>query len=96
MDIRTPTELARFISSNNLGGINTSFQQLIQCINTYSAWCNCEKKDEKEKLYVACKTLYSQSAVHLIPKYKTEFLLKTPDKKIMFYDDGRLISVADY
>lgn len=96
MDIKNPTELARFISTNKLETLHNSFQQLIQCINTYSAWCNCNRKAEKEKLYVTCKTLYSQCILNIIPLHKTEFLIKTPDRKIVFYDDSRLIAIMEY
>ena len=58
MEIRNVTQFASFISSNGFNNLDGIFIQIIQCVNTYSAACNCYKVEDKRKIYSMCCKLY--------------------------------------
>lgn len=87
MNIRNTTEFATFISGNDLTNSDSSLIQLINCINTYKAGCDCWKKDEKLKLYNTCAQLYFHAVKHVLPKLKNEILAKTSERHIIFFSD---------
>jgi len=94
MDIRNVTQFANFVSSTHLVGLDTSFLQIVQCLNGYNAACNCYKKEDKLKLYEKCNAAYHQAVKHVVPKFRHEFLSKTGERQISFYtDQGHLIIV---
>jgi hypothetical protein len=95
MNIRNATQFANFVSKGNLVNLDMSFQQVVFCINNYSAACNCWKADQKKKLYDNCSTTYMNSVRNVVPKFKNEFLSKTEDRQIQFYlDNGSLIGIV--
>ena len=51
MEIRNVTQFANFISCYGFAGLDGSFQQVITCVNTYKASCNCYKAEDKQTLY---------------------------------------------
>lgn len=88
MIISNVTQFANFISSNGFTNLDGTFVQLIQCINTYSAACNCYKVEDKRKMYGACCKLYMDSIHHVVPKLKNAILHNIPEGKITFLSDN--------
>jgi hypothetical protein len=94
MDIRNVTQFCNFITSNGFNKSNGSLQQIVSCIDGYSAACNCHKVEDKQKMYAICNKLYSDAIKHIVPTLKHEFLSKTSERQIIFYsDNGTLISI---
>jgi len=94
MEIRNPTEFARFLSANDLAKLDNTFIQLIQCINNFSTACSCHKREDKLKIYAVCSRLYLDGARHLASRFKTEFLSKITDRQISFYtEQGQLLCI---
>src|ERR1041385_7578452 len=95
MEFRNPTEFARFLSSHELTRLDRSFLQMVNCINSYSSACNCHNRETKIQLYQSCNKLYQDLALHLVNKFKNEFLSKITDRQISFYtEQGQLISIV--
>lgn len=95
MDIRNATQFANFLTKAGLQNLDITFQQVIFCINNYSAMCNCRGAADKKKLYDNCTTTYKNSVQNVVPKFKTEFLSKIEDRQISFYlDNGSLIGLV--
>ena len=92
MDIRNVTQFANFVNSTHLVGLDASFLQIVQCLNGYNAACNCYKKEDKLNMYAKCNAAYHQAVKHVVPKLRHEFLSKTGERNISFYNDqGQLI-----
>lgn len=92
MDFRSPTDFARFLSANELSRLDSTFSQLVNCINNYAAACTCDKREDKMRLYGVCKKLYQDGAQHIAPRLKNELLSKTTDRQLAFYtEEGQLI-----
>ena len=95
MDIRSPTEFARFLSATELSRLDSIFSQLVTCINNFAVACTCYKREDKMKLYGVCTKLYVDGVRHIVPRFKNEFLSKTSDRQIAFYtDQGQLIAIV--
>lgn len=95
MDIRNATQFANFITKGELQNLDMVFQQVIFCLNNYSAMCNCRGAGEKAKAYENCTTIYKNAVQTAVPRFKTEFLSKTGDRQIQFYlDNGSLIGLV--
>jgi hypothetical protein len=94
MNISSPTDMARFVSANELVHLDQNFSQLVNCINNYAVACNCHKKEDKDKLYGVCTRLYLDGARHVVSRFKHQFLAKTTDRQIAFYtEQGQLIVI---
>lgn len=94
MDFKNPTEFARFLSNNELSRLDSTFSQLINCINNYATACTCDKREDKLKLYGVCTKLYQDGARHIVSRFKNEFLSKTTDRQIALYTEaGQLILI---
>jgi hypothetical protein len=92
MDIRNVTQFANFLGGNDLVRLDGMFQQIINCVNSYDAGCNCYKLEDKRKLYELCNRLYFDAARHLGHRFKHEFLAKTSERQINVYtENGQLI-----
>jgi hypothetical protein len=97
MELRNPTEFARWLSANEFGRLDSSFSQLIQCINNYAAACTCDKREDKLKQWSLCTKLYHHGALHVAPRFKKEFLSKTTDRQISLYSEvGQLIVIISH
>lgn len=95
MEFHNPTELARFVSDNDLVRLNPIFPHLVGCINNYAVVCSCTKREDKLKLYETCVKLYMDSAKHIVARYKTEFFSKTSEASFTFYtEQGQLITIV--
>lgn len=95
MDIRSPSDLAQFVSVNDLSRLDGGFVQLINCVNNYRAACNCYKQEDKNKTYEVCTKMYINLAKHIVNRFKTEFLSKTTDRQISLYtENGQLITIV--
>ena len=95
MEIRNVTQFANFMSSNELANLDSIFQQIIQCVNSYASACNCYKVEDKLKLYNNCTRMYSDAVKIVVPKLKNVILAKVPLGKISFYtDNGTLITTV--
>lgn len=94
MEIRNPTQFARFLSDNDLMKLDSTFVQLVKCINEFATACTCHKREDKMRIYSACNKLYFVGAQHVAPRLKNEFLSKTTDRQISFYtEQGQLLSI---
>lgn len=94
MDFKNPTEFARFLSDNELSRLDSTFSQLVNCINNYAAACTCDKREDKLRMYGVCTKLYQDGVQHVVPKFKNEFLSKTTDRQLAFYtESGQLITI---
>lgn len=94
MEIRNPTQFARFLSDNDLMKLDSTFVQLVKCINEFATACTCHKREDKMRIYSACNKLYISGAQHVAPRLKNEFLSKTTDRQISFYtEQGQLLSI---
>lgn len=94
MEINSPTEFARFISTHGLVQLDQTFIQLVSCINNYGASCNCSKSNEKDKLYGVCVKMYHNGVRNIVPKLKHEFLSKTDERQITFRSEqGQVILI---
>lgn len=95
MDIRNATQFANFVSKGGLQNLDMTFQQIILCLNNYSAMCNCRGASEKAKIYDNCTVIYMNAVRNVVPKFKNEFLSKTEERQIQFYtDNGSLIGLV--
>ena len=95
MDIHNVTEFTNFISSNNLIIGDSTLKQVVDCINNYRAACVCYKVDDKKGIYDSCNRLYKHIVKQIVPRLKSEFLSKTSERQISFYDDqNQLIAIV--
>ena len=95
MNIGNITQFSSFISSNNIGHLDGIFSQIVNCINNYSAKCNCYKLEDKQRMYADCNKLYNNAIRNVVPRFKNEILSKIPERQISFYtDNGTLISIV--
>jgi hypothetical protein len=95
MEFRSPIEFARFLSSNGLSRLDSTFSQLINCINNCAASCTCDNREDKARVYGICTKLYIDGARHVVPRLKNEFLSKTTDRQLSFYtEQGQLIVIV--
>lgn len=90
MDISNITEFRNFVECNQLTPRASSFGHLVQCVNNYEKGCNCWNTGERERILNECKTYYVASVNH-ISSNRAEFQKYSPDKKLRFYQDGRLL-----
>ena len=88
MDIRNATEFVNFIKQGGLGTLDTNFTQLVNCIEKYATSCNCHRADDKRNLYNNCNVIYMNSVRAVVPRFKNEFLSKTEDRQIQFFQDN--------
>lgn len=94
MEIRNTTQFASFLRGNGFQVLDGMFLQVVNCIDNYSAACNCYKEADKRFIYETCCKLYETSVRHLAPQFRNQFLSKTTDRQISFYtDSGVLITV---
>jgi len=87
MDIGNVTQFAAFISANNLINLDSSLSQVVRCMDTYNAACNCHKREDKLEIYASCNQTYYHAVKNVIPKLKTQFLATTQERQIAFYND---------
>lgn len=94
MDINNVTQFANFLTANDLVKLDGTFLQIVQCINNYSTACNCNKSNDKLRLYTTCNMLYMNAAKHCVPKFKNVFLSKTSERQLNFKtDNGSVIII---
>jgi len=94
MNIRNVTEFAIFISDHQLVNNDSTLNQIIECVTTLRAACNCWKKEDKMKLIENCNRVYYHSVKHVVPRLKPQFLAATQERQIAFYNDsGQLIGL---
>ena len=94
MEIHNVTQFANFISTNDLVKLDIVLLHTVQCVNTFTAACNCYKAEDKAKIYAACTRMYSEAAKSASIRFKNEFLSKTSDRQITFYtEQGSLIAI---
>ena len=95
MDIHNVTEFANFVITNNLISGDSTLKQVADCITNYRAACACYKVEDKKKIYESCNRLYHHTVKHIVPRLKSEFLSKTSERQISFYDDqNQLIAIV--
>lgn len=95
MDINNVTQFVNFIVSNQFGALDTTFVQLVNCINNFSAACNCHKVEDKRKFYNQCNKLYIDAVRIVVPKHKNVILARVPEGRITFRsDNGSLIAIV--
>ncbi len=95
MEINSPTEFARFLSTHELVQIDPIFNQLVNCINNYSAACNCSKSEDKAKIYGTCIKMYFDAVRNSVSKLKHIFLSKTEERQITFRSEqGQIILIV--
>jgi len=87
MDIQNVTQFSTFITDNNLVHADSSLSQIVTCMNTYRAACTCWKREDKLKIYSTCNQTYYHAIKHVVPKLKNQFLSKTQERQIAFYND---------
>ena len=63
-----------------------NFRPLIDCVNTLSKICSCQK-DRRSKKSTECNTLYINIVKHIVPSMVEYFKTKTPDSDIGFNHD---------
>jgi hypothetical protein len=94
MDIRNVTQFVNFLEGNGITRMDSSFLQVIQCIQNYTAACSCYKREDKVKIYNMCNGVYHNAVRNVIPRLKHEFLSKISERQISFYNDnGQLIGI---
>ena len=76
MDIKNVTQFCNFLTSSGVVQLNPAFQQVVNCVQNYSAACNCHKTQDKQSLYAECNKLYSQCIMAVIPSIKYAVLQK--------------------
>ena len=91
MNIKNVTEFATFISQHNLAALDSSLQQVVNCLNGYKAACSCWKAEDKAKVYDTCNRVYYHAVKHVVPKLKTSFFAVVPERQISFYNDNNQV-----
>ena len=91
MNIQNVTQFVNFIVTNNLVNLDSSFLQLTQCLERYSAACNCYKTEDKVKIYNTCNGVYINSIQNVVPRLKHQIMAKTSERQISFYNDSGVI-----
>lgn len=92
MDINNVTQFANFLTINDLANLDGTFSHIVQCINNYATTCNCNKSNDKLRLYTTCNRLYMDATRYCVPKHKNAFLSKTSERQINFkLDNGSVI-----
>jgi hypothetical protein len=92
MDIRNVTQFSNFISENELTSLDHVFKQIPICLADFSRRCNCHRKEDKSRIYSKCNVFYINAVKIAAARFKNEFLSKTPEKSITFYNEnGSLI-----
>jgi hypothetical protein len=87
MDIGNVIQFVSFINANNLINLDSSLSQVVRCMDTYSAACNCHKREDKLEIYATCNQTYYHAVKNVIPKLKPQFLATTSERQISFYND---------
>jgi len=94
MNIANVTQFVSFIDSNNLTILDTGLLQVVQCLHTYKSACDCYKNEQKQNIYNQCNAAYRNAVLEIVPRLKTQFLSKTPERQIAFHDDrGGVIAI---
>ena len=91
MDIRNATEFRNFLNIAQLRGLHQSFDAVCHCMMDYERGCDCWKSNQKQKVYENCKMMYQNAVALAMCSYKGQFLARTPDGQICFFQDGRPI-----
>ena len=95
MDIRNTTQFANFIRSNGFQHLDGMFLEAANCMDNYSASCNCYKAADKKFIYDTCSKIYESAIKHLGHKFRNELLSKTSERQIAFYNDqGSLLIIV--
>lgn len=94
MDINNVTQFSNFLKSNDFVKLDTTFFQLVNCINNYASACDCYKAEDKRAAYGKCLKLYAEIVRNIIPKYKNVILQRIPEGRITFRtENGVLIAI---
>jgi len=88
MDIKNVTEFRNFVSSNGLANSSPEVTAAILCVMDYERGCSCWKNDERKKIYNNCKILYSRAVSVVVRNLRHQFISKTADQIMTFYQDG--------
>jgi len=88
MDIRNVTEFRNFVNANQLNGLSKEIQAVTICITDYERGCSCWKEGDRQKIYDNCKALYIRAVGIITSQFSSQFVEKTPDKRVNFFQDG--------
>ena len=92
MEIRNVTQFQNFLLGNGLINLHPQFGELVNCMNEYSRLCACIGTD-KNKAYNGCNSMYASVAERVVPALKHQFLAKTGDPTMTFFqDESKFIS----
>lgn len=95
MEIRNVTQFSNWISSSGIASTDPVFQQIVKCMNNYTASCNCHKVQDKQNIYNACNKMYVDAVRIVLPRLKNTILTNVPGGKITFYlDNGSIIATV--
>lgn len=84
MRINNIGEFKTFLTSNNLGDIDSSVADFIACVVQYSLFCSC-KKTQKAQKHEICNQQYIHVVSNVISSKKDLLFAKIPDESIEFY-----------
>jgi len=95
MEIRNVTQFSSYVNQHGLASLDFTFKKIGDCISDYLRHCTCHRKADKERIYNKCNSLYVGAANLAAVRFKNQFLNKTSERQIVFYqEDGRLIAIA--
>ena len=88
MDIRNVTEFRNFVNANQLNGLSKEIQAVTICVTDYERGCSCWKGSDRQKIYDNCKALYIRAVGIITTQFASQFIEKTPDRRVIFSQDG--------
>jgi hypothetical protein len=95
MNIKGITTFVHFSSQNGLIKIDPELQSLYNCVEEYKKLCGCDPEKIKTQKWNRCSAIYN-NFMRKINQYKSQFLSKTNENSITFFNDSnnRIITIS--
>lgn len=90
MNISSPIELVKFLSSKGIVGVCPEAQNLVACIDALSRICACDPLIAKQMKVAECNRHYV-AFVSRASNFSALLMSKTTDNRIIFYSNGQII-----
>ena len=90
MNIMSPIELSKFLSTNGIVGVCQEAQNLVACIGVLSRMCACDPPAAKQAKAAECTRHYVAFASKA-GSFSALLMSKTADNRIIFYSNGQII-----
>jgi hypothetical protein len=84
-----------FVEANGLININPEVAALCQCVTEYKRMCDCDPPKTRADKMNKCTSIY-MNFIRRVGDYKTQFMSKTDESSISFYNDSnqRLATIS--